>query len=416
MLHWIGGMGIAYLAVTLWGKFASSRQAVINSETEAHEIVEFESQTQARQSGFDFLKAYGLLTLIMFILLLISGFLFRTAPYQNWYDNVFDSVNHTMTTLGTGGFGTYDLSAGLPSSIDNGNIIIGGLQNKVSEWIITFFMIFSGINFSLWYLIFFGKDKKSVFKNTEHRAYWTYILLCGFGIAYFLYQKGIYNSVEETLRYAFFNVASVVSTTGLGNWDFNIWPSSAIGILFIAYIVGSMVGSTGGGPKVIRFIVFYKFIKQQIHNTVYGENQDGFNIDGLQYTIKKASLVIATIGLYYGAFLIGVIALLVLSPTTKLVDGTQVILGFDTAISASIANLGNIGPGISSGSGLNIGPTGNYFSFSVAGKLVLSLLMYIGRVGILAVIMLFLKSRGEQQFTSSVMSVRFDPEKPVLRQ
>jgi trk system potassium uptake protein TrkH len=416
LLHWIGGMGIVYMAITLWENFKSSRQAVINSEAEAHEIVYFSSQKEARDSGWSFLRAYALLSSILLILLFISGTFFRATPYQNWYDNAFDSVTHMFSTIGTGGFSTYDLSAGLPSKIEDGKIILGGLQNKVSEWILSFFMLFSGINFSLWYILFFSKNKKPFWKNTEHKVYWAYVLICTFGIVYFLWQNGTYQNFEQIFRYAFFNVASIVSTTGLANWDFTTWQNGAIGFLFVCYLVGSMVGSTGGGTKVIRFIVSYKHIKRQLVHLIYGKDHGHFVVDEIEYGSRKSALVVATIAIYFFIFILGAILLLVFSGNGVLPDGKISYLDFGTAIASSIANLGNIGPGIFYGGGFNIGPVGNYYAFSLSGKIILILLMYIGRVGVLAVIMLFLKSSGEERFFESVPTVKFNKEQPVLKQ
>lgn len=417
LLHWLGGMGIAYMAATLWKNFKSSRQAIINSESEAHEIVYFDSQEEARASGFSFLRAYIVVTGIMFVLMVISGANFRTTPYEKWYENIYDSATHTFSTIGTGGFSTYDTSAGLPKEVkEDGTIIIGGLQNKVSEWILAFFMVFSGVNFSLWYILFFSKKKSPFWKNTEHQVYWAYILMCTAGIAYFLFKNGIYSSIEETLRYAFFNVATVVSTTGLGNWDFVLWPGGAVGLLFICYLIGSMVGSTGGGPKVIRFIISYKHIKRQMTRLIYGSDHGHFVVDGVEYGARRSALVMATVAIYYAIFFIGIILLLVFSEYGTLPDGTQGHLNFGTAAAASIAHLGNIGPGIFYGEGFNIGPAGNYYPFSDTGKVILIVLMYIGRVGVLAMIMLFLKSQGESVFSESVSTVKYDQDKPVLKQ
>lgn len=417
LLHWIGGMGIAYMAVTLWKNFKSSRQAVINSESEAHEIVEFSSTEEARDSGFSFLKAYVLLSGVLFGLLLVAGSFTRITPYTYWYDNAFDAITHTFSVIGTGGFSTYDLSAGLPTTgTDSTHIIIGGLQNPVAEWIISFFMVFSGINFSLWYILFFLRDKKGFFTNKEHKVYWAYILFCTFGIIGSLLVSGTYEKLEQAARYAFFNVASVVSTTGLGNWDFTTWPAAALGFLFVCYLVGSMVGSTGGGPKVIRYIVSYHHIKRLLKRLIYGHDYGHFEVDGIKYDSKKSGLVLASVAIYFLFMVFGTILIMIVSGTGVLPTGEVIAMNFSTAFSASLANLGNIGPGVSFAGNFNIGPTGNYFAFSTLGKVVLIILMYIGRVGVLAILMLFLKSRGEAVFADSVMIAKYDKDMPVLRQ
>lgn len=416
LTHWLGGMGIAYLGVTIWKNFKSSREAVINSESESPDIVTYEHNDQARTSGLDFLKAYGALTVVLVSLLLVSGYFFRTTPYVTWHDNAFDSVVHAMSVMGTGGFSNYDKSAGLPNEATRTHIIAGGLQNTTSEWILAIFMGFAGMNFSLWYIVLFGKKRWSILKNSELRWYWIIIIGTTLLIAYFLRVHNFYPTIEQTLRYAFFNVTTIISTTGLGNWDFVNWPVEAIGVLFVCFLVGGMVGSTAGGPKVARFIIAYKYLKQQIHNFVYGTDDDTFTIDGTEYNSKKAGLVVASISIYYLIFLIGGISLLIFSHTGTASDGSIINLDFGTSLAASIANLGNIGPAIAIGQGFNPGPTGNYYAFTIAGKIILMILMYIGRVGVLTCIMLALRTRGENRLIRSVPALKFNENAPALHQ
>lgn len=416
LTHWLGGMGIAYLGVTIWKDFKSSREAVINSESESPDVVTYEHNDEARTSGLDFLKAYGALTAVLIGLLLISGYYFRSTPYPNWHDNAFDSVVHAMSVMGTGGFSNYDKSAGLPNEVSRTHIIAGGLQNSTSEWILALFMGFAGMNFSLWYILMFTKKRWSIFKNSELRWYWIVIIGTTLLIAYFLRMHNFYATLEQTLRYAFFNVTTIISTTGLGNWDFVNWPVEAIGVLFVCFLVGGMVGSTAGGPKIARFIITYKYLKQQIHNFVYGTDDHVFTVDGTEYTSKKAGLVVASVSLYYLVFLVGGILLLMFSHTGTASDGSIIQLDFGTSLAASIANLGNIGPAIAIGHGFNPGPTGNYYAFTIAGKIILIVLMYIGRVGVLTCIMLALRSRGEHRLIKVVPTLKFDQSAPALRQ
>lgn len=414
--HWIGGMGIAYLGVTVWRSFKSSRETIINSESESPDVVSFATNDEARQSGLDFIKAYSLLSFIMFALMLFSGWQFREVPYPNFLDNIFDSLTHTFSVLGTGGFSTYDTSAGLPLAQEGSNIVIGGLRNVVSEWIMAFFMAFAGMNFSLWYILFFGKSRKKFWRNTELRVYLSILAVATLTISYFLRKVDFYPTLEATLRYAFFNVTTIISTTGLGNWDFIRWPSEALAVLFLCFLIGGMVGSTAGGPKVARFVIAYKFLKQQIINFVYGSEDDTFKVDGSEYDTRKAGLVVSNVAIYYLLFLAGGVLLLIFSPLGLKADGGLAQLDFGTAMAASIANLGNIGPAISISPGFNIGPTGNYYAFTEAGKIIMIILMYIGRVGVLTCLMLGMRTRGETRFIRSVPTIKFDPENPALHQ
>lgn len=251
VMHLIGGMGIAYLGLTLIRAIGGRREEIINGEAETHLVVEYDNEEAARESGFDFIKVYLLITGIMIVLMTISGFFFRQTPYTHWYDNVYDAVYFSFSSLGTGGFAPYDASAGLPVTLADGNTIIGGLKNPVSEWIITIFMLIAGANFALWYDLIYKRNWKVVFKNTELKAYIALVGVLGICIAAGLYFLGNSFGIEESLRYSFFNIASIISTTGLGNSDFTIWPALANGLLFVFYITGAMVGSTAGGLKII---------------------------------------------------------------------------------------------------------------------------------------------------------------------
>lgn len=413
LTHWFGGMGIAYLAVTLWKAFAFRRAYIINAEAEGPNIVEFDTEKEALQSGYDFLKAYILLTIILITLLAFSGAYFRSLPYLHWYDNAFESINYAVSTLGTGGFGIHDASEGLPV-FENGQLIIGGLRNRVSDWIIGFFMFFSGMNFSLWYMLFFTKERKTIWENTELKVYLVFCTAIVLSIWYILVQHNVYPSIWEALRYSLFNMATIVSTTGLANWDFHTWPASAQGILFICYLVGGMVGSTAGGLKILRYVVSFRYLWNEIQNLILGKADRSFKVDGIRYDRHQAGLIAASMGLYYFIFLLGAISLMVFSATMVLPDGTKKSLDFSTAVGSSIANLGNIGPAVAIGN-VNAGPTGNYFAFSEMGKIIMILLMYIGRVGILSFLMLFITARGEEQLKESIAEVEFDQDKPRLR-
>ena len=411
--HFLGGIGIAYLAVSLWKRFSTSRTEIINSEVEGPSMIEFHSEKDAMTSGKDFLKVYGLITLILATLLFISGLFFRDIPYEKWYDNVFDSINFSFSTMGTGGFATYDASAGI-SIIENGVKTIGGLRNALDEWILGTFMLIAGGNFGLWYVLIFQKKKwQLVFHNTELRAYLGLVSFLVISIWAILVFHHVYPSVIDSLRYAFFNVATIISTTGLGNDDFTVWPAAASGILFIAYLVGGMVGSTAGGPKILRFVILFKYTLMKVKNFVFGKYKTRVRVDQTTYSESNTGLVVVSILIYYIIFLLGAVLILVLSPENHLYDGTIKPIDFITGITASIANLGNIGPVVAIGN-INAGPAGNYFAFSEYAKIVMIILMFIGRVGVLTIMTLFVSNSGMDRMRESVYEHEFDSDEPLL--
>jgi trk system potassium uptake protein TrkH len=411
-MHLIGGMGIAYLGITIIKAISTPREDIINGEAETHTILEYRNEEEARESGFDFLKIYLLITGILIGLLVISGASFRQTPYENWHDNVYDSVYYGISTMGTGGFAPYDASAGLKIK-ENGQEIIGGLRNPASEWIIAFFMFVAGANFAIWYDLLIKRRLGYLLKNKELRLYTGIAagltLLIGTGL-YFLRDS---RNLEESFRYAFFNVTNIISTTGLGNADFTLWPAIAQGFLFIAYLTGGMVGSTSGGLKAVRFLAGFEYIKMELRNLLTGSNKKEFVLDEVKYNRQAAGLILSTMILYFFTFFTGLILIMATSPKVTMMDGTTSNIDFTSAVTASIANLGNIGPAVAVGS-VNAGPSGNYSVYSEWAKIVMILLMFIGRVGILSLVVLFITPKGQENIDMEIPEEMFDSDLPLL--
>lgn len=409
--HLLGGMGMAYLTITVWKYFFVSRSEIINAESETHIQIRYDSEKDAKSSGINFLKVYLTLTTSLFILLSISGWLWRNTPYKHWYDNLFDSINYAMSTMGTGGFGVYNQSVGLPDQSG----IIGGLQNPASEWIIAFFMFFAGINFALWYILLFQEKKKirEIIKNKELRWYTGFVLFTTIFIWFILWNHEQYSSQLESLRYAFFNVNTIISTTGLANQDFTSWPVAAQGVLFVCYFVGGSVGSTAGGMKIARYMVAVQYAWIQLKNFLHGTYHSSFNIDNIRFTDRISGMVLVNMLAYLLIFLLGGILLMISSPHTITPTGQTIDMDFTTAFTASIAHLGNIGPAAAIGE-LNTGPTGNYSGFSEITKIILMLLMLLGRLGILTFLMLFITQSGQKQIKKSLSELDYDSDVAAL--
>lgn len=413
LTHWFGGVGIAFFAVTLLRSFRWKRETVINAEAEGPNYVRFLSEDDARTAGFDFLKVFGLLTGIMTVLLIISGALYRSTPYLHWYDNVFDAVNHSVSVMGTGGFGVYDASVGL-QVLENGQLVDGGLRDHASEWIIALFMWIAGSNLGLWYVLFFKGRAKQFWASREFRTYSLFVLFVTLGIWMDLVLSRTYVTWYDALRVAFFNVNTILSTTGLANTDFTTWPAAAAALLFCCYLVGGMVGSTAGGLKVLRFNLLFKYLQIKLQNFLFGRYKTRASFDGTRYDSSALGLVSVTIVLYFAAFMIGAMLIMITSKQNIMPDGTVKAIDFISAIGASIANLGNIGPAVDIGS-LNAGPTGNYFPYSVPAKLIMSGLMMIGRIGVLTVLMIFISRRGIEVSQEQIVRQKFDSDASILR-
>jgi trk system potassium uptake protein len=408
--HFLGGMGIAYMAITFFQSLRLNRAEIVNAEAEGPNIVKYDNDKEAIQSGLDFFKAYGGITLICIILLIISGLYFRITPYAEWYDAIFDAINYAFSAMGTGWFGTYDTSAGLFLT-ENGQQIIGGLRNPMSEWILAIFMIVAGANFGLWYELMFYARTKQFFKNVEFKTYIGTVFILVAGIMYFWMQVQPDLAFWDAARWAFFSVASIISTTGLANYDWATRPVASIAFLMVAYFTGSCVGSTAGWLKFQRFTVAVKYGWLQIKNLVNNRHDHDFELDGVKYTGNHAATILLNLVVYFVVFLLGgTMLIMIVNQTLTLVDGSTLANNFTTAFGAAIANLGNIGP-VFQLDWVNHGPTGNYFAFNEAAKLIMYFLMYFGRVWVLSIIFLFVAYKQPSQLDDSFASVEFEEGK-----
>ncbi len=376
---WIGGMGIVFFGLTVLKHFSVNRAEVMNGEAESPDKMSFPSEKAARESGLEFLQAYIVISVILTISLIVSGMFFRATPYRALHENVYDALIHMGSAMGTGGFSNYDNSA-------------AGLQNPVSEWLLAIFMVIGGSNFALWYFFVIRKQWKKLREFKELRYYLLLIAFVTLSIWAVLMSEHTYLSIWDSLRNAFFAVSSVISTAGLATQDFAKWPVSAQGLLFICYLVGAMVGSTGGGLKVKRFLIFFEYAKMELQNMIYGRKLHSFEVDGTTYTAHDAGLVMVNMFLYYLLFLVGGILLMIVSKTVVMADGTTKEIDFTAAFTASLASIGNIGPAIVKGN-IDSGPAGNYFAYSVTGKVVLTILMFIGRIGVLNALLILAPER-----------------------
>jgi trk system potassium uptake protein TrkH len=413
LTQWIGSMGIAYLAITIIKKFSVSRSEIINSEVETPNQIEFHSDEDARQSGWRFLIVYGYFSMVAFALLYISGAYFRLESYSHWYDNFFDSLNFALSAVSTGGFAVYDSSVGL-STYGAGSQIIGGLQNPVSEWILAIFMLLGGTSFVLWYGALFERKLKKLWQNLELKSYLSFIIIVTGILWYILAQNHTYYDIFENLRYAFFSVVTIVSTTGLVNQDFTQWPIQAQGLLFSCYLVGGCVGSTAGGLKFNRFLVMFKYAYIQTRNLIFGKNQTNFTLDGVLYGERSAGIILLNMILYFLIFLAGTVILLLSSSSITLPNGMIQSLNLEAAFTATIANLGGIGPAAFS-SVAQAGPVGNYYAFSSLGKIIMMVLIFIGRIGVLSILMLFITQRGQRQLYNSTPTTDLDSDRVLLQ-
>ena len=273
--------------------------------------------------------------------------------------DLFDALTHTFGTLATGGFSPRNASVG---AYDSGFI----------DWVITIFMIMAGLNFGLYHKLLNG-NIRDIFRNTEFKAYMTIFIASMVIIAFFLLD--LYGSFGKALRYAGFQAASIITTTGYATADFDLWPMGAKGILFFLMFIGGCSGSTGGGPKVIRIVALFKLAMNEMKYLARPRGISRVRLDG--EPIKKDFLYSVA-----GFMLLYLLCLLTVTIVVSFF-GADLTTGFTTAL----VTVGNIGPGFG-----RIGPTMNYAFYHPFVKWVLSAAMLAGRLEVYTVLILLTPS------------------------
>ena len=277
-----------------------------------------------------------------------------------WGDmDLYDALCHSMSTVSSGGFSTRTAN-------------LGAFSNY-SQVVVSVFMVLSGCNFSLLLLSLSWKSF-TILKNQEFNTYLQYIIVCGIGIGLVLL-FGCNFTFGSAFRESFFSTISVLTTTGFFVSDYMAWPAFLWVLLFLLMFIGACSGSTSGGVKMFRHLIFLKNSVLELKRIIHPNAVLPVKINGKAISSGGVYKNTTFIFVYFLIFIIGGIVLLATSTD------------FDTALGASVATLGNIGTGIG-----HVGPGGSYVAFPLAIKWMLMLLMLLGRVELFSLITLF--SRG----------------------
>jgi len=342
--HWIGGMGIIVLSVAILPFLGIGGMQLYAAEMPG--VTKDKLHPRITSTAKRLWGIYVLLTLAEIILLMFGGM------------NFFDSICHAFGTIATGGFSTKNDS-------------ITGFTPFI-QYVIIFFMILAGTNFTLHYLILVGRIK-DVFKNEEYRKYLVLILGATVGITALMALS--YNGpFEEAFRNTFFQVVSIITTTGYVTSDYLVWPMDLWFIIFILMFAGGMAGSTGGGMKILRHILLFKNSSKELRRAIHPKAIIPVRLNREAVPQEIIFKVMAFFVVYMTIFALGAVVMSFLG------------LDFDSAIGASIATLGNIGPGLGA-----VGPVENYSAIPNSGLWFLSLLMLMGRLELFT-ILIFLSS------------------------
>lgn len=343
LTHWLGGMGIVVLAVAVLPLLGVGGMQLIKAEAPGPTVDKITPRITATAKYLWYI--YVLFTVLETVLLMLGGM------------NLYDALTHTFGTVATGGFSVRAAS-------------IAYYNSPYIDWVITVFMILAGVNFALHFKLLTGRFK-SLFSDSELKGYLLIIFVSTAIIAFDLYGT-FYDTIADSLRYAAFQVATFITTTGYATADYEKWPYLAQIILFFLMFIGGCSGSTGGGIKVIRIITL---LKQAINEMKYLVHPRGVFIIKLSKHPVKKDIVYAVSGFFFLY-----ISLLLVVTVIVASSGTDVITSFTT----SLATVGNIGPGFGM-----VGPTENYAFYPDYVKWTLSAAMIIGRLEIYTILVLF---------------------------
>ena len=341
--HWIGGMGVLVFLLILLPMTGGSRMNLMKAESPGPSVTRI--LPKVRSSAKILYQIYFVLTIAQFILLLLAGM------------SVFDSLNTTFATAGTGGFGIKNNS-------------IAGYGEPV-QIIITIFMILFGINFNAYFLIL-SKKWKEAFGSTEVRTYLGVIAISTLFITINIYP--LYSNIGEAFRLASFQVASIITTTGFATVDFNTWPLASCTILVMLMFVGACAGSTGGGMKISRFIIMLKSVQKEFQLYLHPRTIKKIQIDGKPVehdVIRATNIYLITYFMVFAASML-LIAL----------ENHDFLTTFTSVATA----LNNVGPGLNL-----VGPVDNFSFFSNFSKFVLIFDMLAGRLELFPLLLLFMR-------------------------
>lgn len=341
LTHWIGGMGVLVFVMMLTSLDDEHSMHLMRAEVPgpgADKLV-----PKARATARILYLMYFVLTAAEVVFLMFGGMSF------------YDALLHSFSTAGTGGF-------------SNRNASVAYYDSAYIDGVITVFMILFGVNFNLYFLIRL-KNWKDALKNEELHAYLG--IIAGAVAIVTVNILGIYGNIVHAFRYASFQVASVITTTGFCTADFNLWPELSKVVLLCIMVIGACAGSTGGGIKVSRFLILVKSIKQEVRRMLHPKAVTIVKINGK----RVGNDTIRSVYIYFISYI------LVMMVSILLVSINN--FDFATTFSSVLTTLNNVGPGISM-----VGPVENFHMFSPLSKLVFCMDMLLGRLEIFPYLLL----------------------------
>ena len=340
--HWLGGLGVLAFTMAIFSSKDTKTSFMMKAEMSGPSLGKLTSKWQYSLRILYII--YISLTVLETVFLVLGG-----MP-------LFDSLLHAFGTAGTGGFGIKNSS-------------IAYYDSAYIDYVIAIFMMLFGINFNIFYLIILRRFAQ-VRANEELRWYLGIVIVASVVMAVNI--MPMYHGFGEAFRYSFFQINTIITTTGYATADFVKWPMLSQMIICLLMFMGACAGSTGGGFKVIRVLILGKTARYAVRKASSPRSVFSAKMDGKPISTELRHGVLA----YFAAYMLfAAIAMLIVS-----LDNFD----FTTTTTSVISTLNNIGPGL----GAVIGPTGNFSEFSALSKIVLSVCMLVGRLEVYPILVL----------------------------
>lgn len=346
LTQWFGGMGIIMLGMMILSRVIGGGMALARAELTGPSLSRL--RPKLKQTAIALWGLYITLTLLEFSLLYFTGAM-----------DLFDSVNHALTTMPSGGFSTRDSS-------------IGFYDSFLVESIIIIFMFLAGVNFTLLWFIREG-DYKRAFGDEEFRNYLTYVLVAFSAIFIALIASGY--SITNAFRDGLFQVVSFATSTGFtsSNYMDGSWPLVAHLILFILMVVGASAGSTSGGLKLLRIILAFKVAMRELVRIAQPRKVEQIRMNGEVVEQNQIGLIVGMLFVWVGLFFLSSLILAIFMPNDSFESVTMVVA----------SSLGNTGPTLG-----DFGPSETWESMNSGALIVTSILMWFGRLELLTAVIL----------------------------
>ncbi|GAB4337489.1 MAG: TrkH family potassium uptake protein [Desulfobulbaceae bacterium] len=343
LTQWLGGMGIIVLSLAILPLLGIGGMQLFQAEVPGPTKDKLAPRIQ--DTARILWSVYLVMTAMETVLLMLGGVDF------------FNALTHSFTTLATGGFSNFNAS-------------IAQYQSPYIHLVVTLFMFLAGVNFSLHFLVL-RRNPAAYWQNEEFRFYVAIILIATLLVFSMNQVWNVYENVERNLLDTLFQVVSLMTTTGFGTADFDVWPPFCRILLVTLMFVGGCAGSTGGGIKVVRFLLFFKYARLQLHKLVHPRQVETIKLGKTRVPQDVMIAILSFFAIYLAVFLVASLIITGL--------GVDIITG-PTAV---IATLNNIGPGLAM-----VGPTQNFAHLPALAKLVLVFCMLAGRLELYTVAIL----------------------------